>query len=117
MDNVQKVCNFKNTFHSPQSSLTCRWSQSPEIGTSFNDWAEQSTFYLMTKTDSSLRNVMFLIKVLIKLRRYTISRKFVILTTHHRHKPSEKIYFAGKIQSFLAKLIPASLLGVSAAYC
>jgi hypothetical protein len=36
---------------------------SPEIATSSIDWAQQSRFYLRTETDSSLRNVVFLIEI------------------------------------------------------
>jgi hypothetical protein len=50
----------------------------PEIGTSSIYWAQQSRspFYLMTETDSCLRNVVCF---LIKYRRWIMSKKFVIL--------------------------------------
>jgi hypothetical protein len=48
-------------------------------------WAQNSRFRLKKEADSSLRNVVFLIK----LGRWIMSKKFVILIIHHRHKPSE----------------------------
>jgi hypothetical protein len=59
-----------------------------ETGTSSINWAQQSGFCLMRETDSSLRMVMFLIK----LGQWRMSRKFVILTIHHCHKPSDFIH-------------------------
>jgi hypothetical protein len=35
------------------------WYRCPDIGTSSIDWAQLSTFYLKTETESSLRNVVF----------------------------------------------------------
>jgi hypothetical protein len=34
------------------------------MGTSFITWAQQSRFYLMMETDSSLQNVVYVIKAL-----------------------------------------------------
>jgi hypothetical protein len=35
------------------------WYRCPEIGTKSIDWAQLSSFYLKTETESSLRNVVF----------------------------------------------------------
>jgi hypothetical protein len=40
-------------------ALTWCWYRCPAIGTSSIVWAQLSTFYLTTETESSLRNVVF----------------------------------------------------------
>jgi hypothetical protein len=56
----------------------------PQTGAGYIDWAEQSRLYLMTETDTSLRNVTFQIN----LELWIMSRMFVILTTHHTERCS-----------------------------
>jgi hypothetical protein len=38
-------------------TLSWCWYKYPEVGNSSIDWAQLSTFYLKTETESSLRNV------------------------------------------------------------
>jgi hypothetical protein len=58
-----------------------------EIGTRSIYWVEQSRYLLPDNGDrlQSPKRRVFLIKNI----RWIMSKKFVILTTHHRHKPSE----------------------------
>jgi hypothetical protein len=55
-----KINFFLDIIHRP--SLNFKHDVS-EIGTSSIDWAQQSRYYLRTETDSSLRNVVFLIEI------------------------------------------------------
>jgi hypothetical protein len=52
-----KSINFKQTILGPIDGASPYLSL--EIGTSSVDWAQQSRFYLMISTDSSLWNVVY----------------------------------------------------------
>jgi hypothetical protein len=61
----------------------------PEIGTSSIYWTQHSRCPFFTWWWRRTANAVCF---LIKGRRWIMSKKFVILTTHHRHKPSELTY-------------------------
>jgi hypothetical protein len=76
------ITNFVDFIHCPcliRNIMFWRWEASSI------DWTQQSRHYLKTKTESSLQNVMFLIKLVQEI----MSKKYVILTIHHCHTPSD----------------------------
>jgi hypothetical protein len=65
-----------------------------KIGTSSIYWAQKiCVFYLMTETDSSLRNTVCFNK----------KTEFVVLTKHHRHKSSEFSKLFGSLNFTLGR--------------
>jgi hypothetical protein len=72
-------------------------------------WGDRDQLYLLGPTEQvsflpddgdrlqSPKRRVFLIKD----RRWLMSKKFVILTTHHRHKPSEFTYHKLKLEELM----------------